>query len=122
MKRAVLSCNGLDKAFGVLAREVALRLSDTQNAEIICPVLLNNSPARYEKALAESSLLIVDGCPTRCATKLANKLGLKMDVKVLVSEQAKNAGLDVSESLRPDPVRMQLVHTIVDGLFAEGEA
>lgn len=121
MKHAVLPCNGLDKAVGVLAREVALRLSENQGAEIICPVLLNNSPARYEKALAEASLIVIDGCPTRCATKLANKLGLRIDDKVLVSEQAKNAGLDVGESLRPSPIGVQLVETIADGLNFEEE-
>ncbi len=46
MKRAVLPCDGLDKQYGVLARELALRIAETQSAEIICPVLLNNSPAR----------------------------------------------------------------------------
>jgi glycine cleavage system H protein len=118
MKRVVLPCNGLDKQYGVLARELALRLMDTQRAEIICPVLLNNSPARYERSLAEAALLVIDGCPTRCATKLANKLGLKIDDKALVSEQAKNAGLELSESLRPGPVGMQLVDTMAKTLAA----
>lgn len=121
MKRAVLPCNGLDKQHGVLARELALRLLETEGAEIICPVLLNNSPARYEKALADASLLLIDGCPTRCATKLANKLALKIDDKVLVSEQAKNAGLDVGESLRPGWVGMQLVELMAKEVVATKE-
>lgn len=121
MKRAVLPCNGLDKQHGVLARELALCLSETQGAEVICPVLLNNSPARYEKTLAGASLLVIDGCPTRCASKLANKLALKVDDKVLVSEQAKNTGLDVGESLRPGPVGMQLVELMAKELVAPKE-
>ena len=116
MKRTILPCNGLDKQYGALARELALRLMETQDAEIICPVLLNNSPARYEKALVNASLLVIDGCPTRCASKLANKLGLKVDDKILVSEQAKKAGLDTGESLRPGPVGMQLVDVMEAGL------
>lgn len=122
MKRAVLPCNGLDKPYGVLARELALSLSETERAELICPVLLNNSPARYEKALAETSLLVVDGCATRCASKLAGRLGLKVDEKVLVSEQAKSTGLEISESLRPGPVGMQLVELMAKGLAAPKEA
>ena len=122
MKHVVLPCNGLDKQYGVLTRELALRLMDTQQMEIICPVLLNNSPARYEKALTEAALLVIDGCSTRCATKLANKLGLKIDDKVLISEQAKNAGLELNESLRPGPVGMQLVDTIAKTLAAPKEA
>jgi len=121
MKRTVLPCNGLDKQHGVLARELALSLAEAQGAEIICPVLLNNSPARYEKALAGATLLVIDGCPTRCASKLANKLALKIDDKVLVSEQAKNAGLEVAESLRPGSVGMQLVGIMAKGLAAPNE-
>ncbi|MCE5314459.1 MAG: putative zinc-binding protein [Armatimonadota bacterium] len=121
MKRAVLPCNGLDKAFGVLARELALKLSETQGAQIICPVLLNNSPARYENTLAEADLLVIDGCPTRCATKLANKLGLKIDDKLLVSEQAKSSGLEVGKSLRPGPLGIQLVEIMANGLSASKE-
>lgn len=121
MKRGVLPCNGLDKQHGVLARELALSLWETEGGEIICPVLLNNSPARYEKALAGISLLVVDGCPTRCATKLANKLGLKIDEKMLVSEQAKSAGLDVGESLRPTSVGLQLVEIMAKALDAPDE-
>lgn len=116
MRRAILPCNGLDKQHGVLARELALRLMENQGAEVICPVLLNNSPTRYEKALSDASLLVIDGCPTRCASKLANKLGLRVDDKVLVSEEAKSAGLDVGESLRPGSVGMQLVDVMEAGL------
>jgi len=122
VKRAILPCNGLDKQHGVLARELALRLSESEGAEIICPVLLNNSPPRYEKALADASLLVIDGCGTRCASKLAVKLGLKVDDKVQVSEQAKNAGLDTSESLRPGPVGMQLVDMMTAALAVEEKA
>lgn len=118
MRRAVLPCNGLDKQHGVLARELALRLSEKDGAEIICPVLLNNSPTRYEKALGDASLLVIDGCGTRCASKLANKLGLKVDQKVLVSEEAKKAGLDTGASLRPSPVGMRLVDLMEASLAA----
>ncbi|MEN6357963.1 MAG: glycine cleavage system protein GcvH [Armatimonadota bacterium] len=118
MKRVVLPCNGLDKAFGVLSCELALKLCETNGAQIVCPVLLNNSPARYEKTLAESDLLVIDGCPTRCASKLANNLGLKVDDKILVSEQAKSSGLEIGDSLRPDPVGMQLVDMMINDLAA----
>lgn len=118
MRRVVLPCNGLDKQHGVLARELALRLMESAGVEIICPVLFNNSPPRYEKTLADASLLVIDGCGTRCASKLAGKLGLKVDGKVLVSEQAKNAGLDTGVSLRPSAVGMQLVDLMEAALAA----
>ncbi|MCE5322541.1 putative zinc-binding protein [bacterium] len=128
MKRAVLPCNGLDKAVGVLALEIDLRLSETQAAEIICPVLLNNSPARYEKALADASLIVIDGCPTRCASKLANKLTLKVDDKVLVSEQVKSAGLEVGEPFQRGACcvgyserRLRLLCSFGKGSIREGQ-
>jgi glycine cleavage system H protein len=119
MRRAVLPCNGLDKQHGVLARELALRLMESQGAEIICPVLLNNSPVRYDKALADASLLVIDGCATRCMSKLANRLGLKVDERVLVSERAKSAGLDVGESLRATSAGMRLVDMMEAELAVE---
>jgi len=122
VKRAVMPCNGLDKAYGVLARELALRLMETEGMHLICPVLLNNSPVRYDKDLADASLLVVDGCPTRCASKLAQKLGIAVAGKMLVSEQAKTAGVDVGESLRPGPVGMQLVDAMQAELAAQAQA
>ena len=92
MKRAILSCNGLDKPEGSVAREVAIRGADATGGEIICPVLLNRAPARYKKALGDSSLIVVDGCSTRCATKLATRLEAKVERKVLVSDAVKASG------------------------------
>jgi glycine cleavage system H protein len=112
----------LDKPEGVIAREMALYLLEAEDAEVICPVLLNNSPNRYERTLTETSLMVIDGCQTRCASKLANKLGLKVDDKVLVSEQAKTAGIDVGKSLRPGPEIANLVETMVEGLAKQAEA
>ena len=93
MKHAILSCNGLDKAEGSVAREVAILAADATGSEIICPVLLNRAPARYKKALTDSSLIVVDGCSTRCATKLATRLEAKVERKVFVS--------DAAQGLRP---------------------
>lgn len=78
MKHAILSCTGMDKPEGSVAREVAIRAADATGSEIICPVLLNRAPARYKKALTDSSLIVVDGCSTRCATKLAIRLEAKV--------------------------------------------
>jgi glycine cleavage system H protein len=116
MKRAILPCNGLDKPNGVVARELALQLAESENDELICPVLLGNTPARYEKTLKDTSLLVVDGCLTRCATKLANRLNLKIDERILVLEEAKNAGLKLEDSLRIGPVGMQLVERLAEQL------
>lgn len=116
MKRAILSCNGLDKPEGSIAREVAIRAADATASEIICPVLLNRAPARYKRVLGESTLIVVDGCSTRCASKLAAGLNGKVDRKVLVSDAVKASGQALSSRLTLGPDGLVLAQAIVDEL------
>ncbi len=116
MKRAILSCNGLDKPEGSVAREVAIRSAGVIVSEIICPVLLSRAPARYKKALSESSLIVVDGCSTRCATKLATQMKARVDRKVLVSDAVKASGRPLESALSLGPDGLALAQTIIDEL------
>lgn len=117
MKMAVLSCTGLDKPEGSVAREVAIRMAETAGSEIICPVLLNRSLARYKKVLAENPLIVVDGCSTRCASKLAEGLDLKIDRRVLIADALKSSGLTLDPTLNLGANGLALAKTIVDGLM-----
>jgi len=103
VKCAVLVCSGLDKPLGSLAREVAVCAAEQAECEIVCPVLLNNSPGRYEATLKELPLAVVDGCGTRCATKLATQMGLKIGRRMLLPEAIKELGETFEDSLRPGP-------------------
>jgi glycine cleavage system H protein len=116
MKHAILSCTGMDKPEGSVAREVAIRAADATGSEIICPVLLNRAPARYKKALTDSSLIAVDGCSTRCATKLAIRLEAKVEWKVLVSDAVKASGRPLESTLSLGPNALALTQTIVEEL------
>ena len=122
MKHAILSCTGLDKPEGSVAREVAIRAADATGSEIICPVLLNRAPARYKKALTDSSLIVVDGCSTRCATKLATRLEAKVARKVLVSDAAKASGQALESTLSLQPKGWALAQSIVDDLVRNLDA
>ncbi len=122
MKRAILSCNGLDKPEGSVAREVAIRAAGVIGSEIICPVLLNRAPARYKKALGESALIVVDGCSTRCATKLATRMEARVDRKVLVSDAVKASGRPLESALSLGPDGLALAQTIVDELVRNLDA
>ncbi len=113
MNYLILACSGLDKPEGSVAREVAIRLAEEQGAEIVCPVVLNRTPARYEKTLPENKLIVVDGCATRCAAKLAAAAGAKIAQRVLVSETAKALGVTVEPGLRPGPGALELARAIV---------
>ncbi|MGC9225563.1 MAG: putative zinc-binding protein [Terracidiphilus sp.] len=116
MNSAILSCTGLDKPEGSVAREVAIRMASSASSEVICPVLLNRSLARYKKVLAENPLIVVDGCSTRCASKLAESLDLKIDRKVLVADALKSSGLTLEPTLNLGANGVALAQTIVDGL------
>jgi glycine cleavage system H protein len=117
MTCAILSCNGLDKPEGSVAREVAIRMASSANSEIICPVLLNRSLARYKKALSESTVIVVDGCSTRCASKLADSLQIKVDRKLLVSDLLKSSGMTLEPALTLGPNVLALAQAVVDGLL-----
>jgi glycine cleavage system H protein len=117
MKRAILSCNGLDKPEGSVAREVAIRAAGVTGSEIICPVLLNRAPARYKKAVSENSLIVVDGCSTRCATKLASRLEAKVDRRLLVSDAVKASGRALESKLSLGADGLTLAQAIVDQLL-----
>ena len=99
MRYAILPCNGLDKSAGPVAREAALWLVSHEDSELVCPVLLGNSPDRYTRVLGELPLLVIDGCATQCATKLANRLGLKIARKLQVAEEVKRMGATLCKSL-----------------------
>lgn len=116
MKRAILSCNGLDKPEGSVAREVAIRGADAIGSEIVCPVLLNRAPARYREVLGDRSLIVVDGCSTRCATKLANLAAAKVERKVLVSDAVKASGRPLESTLSLGPEGLALARKILDEL------
>jgi glycine cleavage system H protein len=119
VKYAVLSCSGMDKAEGSLAREVAIGLSEKTGADIVCPVHSAHAPARYKKLLAEERLVVIDGCGTRCASKLADALEAKVERKVSIAEELKSRGLSAGTSLRLDAAGLALVREIVDALAAD---
>ena len=86
---AILPCNGLDKCAGVISGELAIKLSEHGDNEIICPVFYRVSETKYKKLTAERPLFIIDGCQTRCASKLAAEKNLKVARRIIVADEAK---------------------------------
>lgn len=120
-KYAILSCNGLDKSAGCVAREIALQIAEQTDSEIICPVLYKVADTRYKKIAEENAILVIDGCQTRCASKLAAEKGLNISKKITVAEYAKTAGIELSETLRLDGAGINLAKIITDELLKESE-
>ena len=121
-KYAYLPCNGLDKPVGPLSREVALQMLAATGGELVCPVLLARSQARYAKTLEGLPLFAIDGCATRCASRLAADLGLAVARKVQLSEALKAAKCDIEDSLTPGPRGLAFAQTTASRLLAEPAA
>jgi glycine cleavage system H protein len=114
---AILACNGMDKAAGAVTREVALQLAEQTGSEILCPVLYRVADARYNRLAGERPLLVIDGCATRCASKLAAEKGLKVSKKLTVTEEAKQRGIELNDSLRLDEAGFGLAKTLTAALL-----
>ncbi len=95
----ILPCNGLDKCAGVISHELAIRLSEQADNEIICPVFYRVSETKYNKLAANRPLLVIDGCPTRCAGKLAAEKNLKVARRIIVADEAKNHCIELNDGL-----------------------
>lgn len=117
---AFLPCNGLDKPFGPLSREVALCLARESEGEIVCPVLLNQAPERYRETLASAPLTVIDGCATRCASKLAARLELKVSRRVFIPDEVKRAAVKPENGMVPGPQALEFAKQVARG--AGGDA
>jgi glycine cleavage system H protein len=122
MRYAILPCNGLDKSAGPLSRETAMRLAEHGGGELLCPVLLGNSPERYDRVLEELPLLVIDGCATQCATKLANRLGRKIARKLQVMDEAKHKETALGRSLTLGQDELNLAGVIAASVGDKGES
>ena len=118
---AILPCNGLDKCAGCIAKELAIKLTETTDSQIICPVLYRTVDARYNKIVEEKPLLVIDGCGTRCASKIASEKSLKVDQKINISDEAKSNSITIENNLRLSKDELKLVDIITDKLTKEKE-
>ncbi len=113
---AILPCNGLDKCAGVISREIAIKLCENAKNEIICPVYSRVAEAKYNKIAGKHSVLVIDGCLTRCASKLAAEKNLKISRKVTITEEAKNHNIELKSNLRLLENENALIEIILNGL------
>ncbi|MFX0010465.1 MAG: putative zinc-binding protein, partial [Candidatus Hermodarchaeota archaeon] len=95
-----MPCNGLDKSFGVIARNVALQLIENQpEIQLICPVLLNTGDEKYENLIKSKEIIVIDGCMTRCATKLVEERGKKPFKRIFIPDMSKKFKIKPGKSL-----------------------
>ncbi|GAA0179090.1 putative zinc-binding protein [Clostridium sediminicola] len=118
-KYAILPCNGLDKCAGCVSSQVAIKVCEESESELICPVLYRVAESRYNKVAEDNPLFIIDGCATRCASKLAAEKGLKVSKKINVTEEAKNKDITMGKALRIGLVEQKLVDMISKDILKE---
>ncbi|WKY43769.1 glycine cleavage system protein GcvH [Eubacteriaceae bacterium ES2] len=114
--KCLLPCNGLDKCAGMVSAQAAIELSQQDDWELVCPVLLNQNQSPYEKILSQGDLVVIDGCNTRCASKLAQSLNLKVKDKVNVSEMAKSLDIKLGKELLVSDAAKAVQKVIVEKL------
>lgn len=112
----VLPCSGLDKEAGSGSRELALLLQE-RGAGVVCPVLYQRSPKRYEKQLGAGRLVVIDGCKTGCASKIAAEHGLKIATKLNVTEASKARGLRPGKGLHLGDALKEILPALADELL-----
>lgn len=118
---SVLPCNGLDKCEGSISKETALQLAERSGCEIICPVFSRIADVKYNKIVDETSLIVIDGCATRCASKMAAELGWKISKRILVRDEATAAGVQIDDALRLDSHGIALAADIAEHILAEAK-
>jgi glycine cleavage system H protein len=113
---AILPCNGLDKTAGVISGELAKRLCESNENEVICPVFYRVSEAKYNKIVGDHPLLVIDGCRTRCASKLAAEKNLRITRKVTITEEAKSQNIILKKNLSLLESDHALIEILLDQL------
>lgn len=113
----VLPCSGLDKEAGSASREIALILSES-GAQLICPVLYERSPRKYEKELRAGKLVVIDGCKTGCASRLATDHGLKILKRLNVTEAAESLGVAAGKDPHLGDALRDILPSLADELLS----
>lgn len=89
MKKIVIPCSGIGKAFGTVAREATYLLSDGEHSDeftTICLPLLMTDDKESRQAVLESDVYTIDGCPKKCASVLVHHVGARPVLEILAAK------------------------------------
>lgn len=78
MKKVVIPCSGIGKAFGTVAREATYLLSDSEHSDrftTVCLPLLMTDDDESKRVVMESDVYTIDGCSKKCASVLVKYAG-----------------------------------------------
>lgn len=89
VKKIVIPCSGIGKAFGTVAREATYLLTDSEYSDeynTICLPLLMTDDEGSKKAILESDVYTIDGCTKRCASVLVKHVGRNPVLEILAAK------------------------------------
>lgn len=106
-KVAIISCAGMDKALGSVARACAFKVIERlrpNETVLICipPLVADVKP--YSELIKKHPVILIDGCAERCATKIAAKNGAKIRGRVFIPQSIQKYGLkpDTASDIGPE--------------------
>ena len=116
-KVAIISCAGMDKALGSVARACALKVVERlrpNETVLICipPLVADVKP--YSELIKEYPVILIDGCAERCATKIAAKNGAKIRGRVLIPQSVQKYGLKPNTASDIGPEGEKLAEKIAE--------
>lgn len=121
-KVAIISCAGMDKALGSVARACAFKVVERlrpNETVLICipPLVADVKP--YSELIKEYPVILIDGCAERCATKIAAKNGAKMRGRVFIPQSVQKYGLKPNTASDIGPEGEKLAEKIAEEIAVQ---
>jgi len=121
-KVAIISCAGMDKALGSVARACALKVVERlrpNETVLICipPLVADVKP--YSELIKKYPVILIDGCAERCATKIAAKNGAKIRGRVFIPQSVQKYGLKPNTASDIGPEGEELAEKIAEEIAVQ---
>lgn len=121
-KVAIISCAGMDKALGSVARACAFKVVERLRPNetlLICipPLVADVKP--YSELIKKHPVILIDGCAERCATKIAAKNGAKMRGRVFIPQSVQKHGLKPNTASDIGPEGEELAEKIAEEIAVQ---
>jgi len=121
-KVAIISCAGMDKALGSVARACAFKVVERLRPNetlLICipPLVADVKP--YSELIKKYPVILIDGCAERCATKIAAKNGAKLRGRVFIPQSVQKHGLKPNTASDIGPEGEELAEKIAEEIAVQ---
>lgn len=122
-KVKVISCSGIGKVFGLMARETALKVTNelkTDETEILCLGHIVTGDADAKEKIEGYACITVDGCPKLCAAKNAALAGGLVQAQYrTVDEMRNHKGVDAGTATTLTKEGWQIVDELCEKVCAK---